>query len=97
MKKVVLTLAIVLGGLTAFAATPVLVQHNTEVVAQEEFKEIEISKLPTAVAEAVQKDFSGAKIEKAYVNDKEEYKLEISKDDATKTLYADKEGNWIKK
>ncbi|ETN94606.1 hypothetical protein [Zhouia amylolytica] len=97
MKKVVLTIAIILGGLTAQAFTPAANQSKIIKIAQEEYKEIEVSKLPTAVTDAVQKDFAGAKISKAYVNEKGEYKLEISKDGAEKTLYADKDGNWIKK
>lgn len=99
MKKIVLSAAIVLGSLSAFAVTgtELNVNNKLEQVVQDEFAEIEVAKLPQAVSEAVQKDYAGATIDKAYVNDKEEYKLEISKDGASQTLYADKEGNWIEK
>ncbi|QIE59980.1 hypothetical protein G5B37_10520 [Rasiella rasia] len=70
-------------------------------VSKESFKEIKASELPTAVLKAVAADFEGATVEKAYVNDKKEFKLvlqTISSDKklATKTVFASKDGTWIK-
>ena len=47
--------------------------------------------------DALEEDFSTATLDKAYVNDEQEYKLEITVDGATSILYADKDGNWIEK
>lgn len=99
MKKIVLTVAIVLGGLSTYA-TPTFPMDQTkkiELVAQEDFKEIKAETLPQAVKDALAKDFQTATLNKAYVNDKQEYKLEITLDGAASTVYADKDGNWIEK
>ncbi len=99
MKKVVLTVAIVLGGLSTYAtsAFPMNQLNTIEIVAQKEFKEIKAEELPQAVKDALAKDFQTATLNKAYVNDKQEYKLELTLDGAASTVYADKEGNWIEK
>lgn len=99
MKKIVLTVAILVGGLSTYATSvfPMNPINKTEIVAQEEFKEIKAEKLPQAVKDALAKDFQTATLNKAYVNDKQEYKLEITLDGAASTVYADKEGNWIEK
>ncbi|MEO9076719.1 MAG: hypothetical protein ABI263_05425 [Gelidibacter sp.] len=99
MKKVVLTVAIVLGGLSTYAtsAFPMNTTDKIEIVAQEEFKEIKAETLPQAVKDALATDFQTATLDKAYVNDKQEYKLEITLDGAASTVYADKDGNWIEK
>lgn len=99
MKKIVLTVAIVLGGLSTYAtsAFPMKNISKIEIVAQDEFKEIDAESLPQAVKDAFAADFQTATLDKAYVNDKQEYKLEITLDGAASTVYADKDGNWIEK
>ena len=101
MKKVVLTAAILLGGLTTTFATPAMsLNNNTDEVVialQEEFKEIKKDELPQAVKDALATDFNTATLDKAYVNNEQEYKLEITVDGAASTVYADKDGNWIEK
>ena len=99
MKKVVLTAAIVLGGLSTFA-TPAMSMIQTDeiiIATQEEFKEIKAEELPQSVKDALAADFQTATLDKAYVSDKQEYKLEITVDGAASTVYADKDGNWIEK
>lgn len=65
------------------------------VVAQD-FEEISVSDLPQAVTTAVANDYPTAKVNKAYKNDKDQYKLDLSLEDGTTgTVYADAEGNWI--
>lgn len=54
-------------------------------------------KLPQAVQDAFKADFKTATLDKAYVNEKQEYKLEFTFDGAASTVYADKAGNWIEK
>jgi len=96
MKKLILTVAIVASGVSTFALpiTPIQNQETT-VSITEEFSEIAVEKVPTAVTESLTEAFRHATINKAYVNSKEQYKLEISIDDSTNVLYADKDGNWL--
>jgi len=101
MKKLVFVLALSLGSLTAFAQDAEEVQTEatdaTEVVAaQDDFSEIAAEELPEAVTSAVAKNYPTAKIDKAYVNEEKQFKLEVSLEDGTSgTLYADENGNWI--
>lgn len=98
MKKLVLASALALGSLSTFAATSVTFHDGImDVVLQEEFKEIASDDLPQAVKDALAKDFSSATLNKAYVNEKKVYKLEVSIDGAASTLFADEKGNWIEK
>ncbi len=96
MKKLILTVAILAGGMSTFALpNNILPAQSINMSVKAEFKEIALDKLPAAVASAVEKDFSTASISKAYVNDSEQYKLELTVDGSTSTVYADKEGNWL--
>ncbi|WP_299393286.1 hypothetical protein [uncultured Gelidibacter sp.] len=99
MKKVFLTAAIVLGGLSTFAAPAMALSQTDEVVmtTQEEYKLIKAEELPQAVKDALAVDFETATLDKAYVNEKLEYKLELTVEGAATTVYADKDGNWIEK
>jgi len=98
MKKLILASVFAFIGVTAFAqesetamATPTVVEAT-----QDGFSEIKLDKLPEAVAAAVTKNYPTATIDKASVNDKKQYKLEVSLQDGTPgTLYADENGNWI--
>ncbi|TXE08578.1 hypothetical protein ES711_08735 [Gelidibacter salicanalis] len=99
MKKVILSVAIVLGGLSSFA-TPAFTKPQTDAVvmiAQKEYKEIKAEDLPQAVKDALAADFQTATLDKAYVNEKLEYKLELTIEETATTVYADKDGNWIEK
>ncbi|MCM4166794.1 hypothetical protein KCTC52924_01647 [Arenibacter antarcticus] len=98
MKKILFVAVLSLGSLTAFAQEgEEVTQEATEVVvAQDDFTAIETSELPEAVSNAVATNYPSATISKAFVNKKEEYKLEVALEDGTVgTLYADKDGNWI--
>lgn len=97
MKKLIFATVLALGSLTAVsAATATLHDGIMDVVMEQDFKEINVSDLPAAVTEALERDYAGATIDKAYVNDAGQYKLEVSLEDGTTgTLYADAEGNWI--
>ncbi len=97
MKKVIFVLALALGSLTAFAQeTENMETAATKVVAQDDFSEIDTTELPEAVTEAVAKNYPTASIDKAYVNEAKQFRLEVSLGDGTSgTLYADENGNWI--
>ncbi|WP_159018775.1 hypothetical protein [Algibacter sp. L3A6] len=96
MKKLILAVAIVASGLSTFALTVNPIQSEIATVSiSEDFKEVALENVPTAVTDAVAKDLSTATLNKAYVNSSEQYKLEITMDDTDNVVYADKDGNWL--
>ena len=109
MKKIFFVLALSIGTMTAFAQDEVTEQatetaveateaidESDVVAAQDNFSEIAAEELPEAVTEAVSKNYPTASIDKAYINESKQYKLEVSLEDGTAgTLYADDNGNWI--
>ncbi|MFI2741359.1 hypothetical protein ACG2LH_01355 [Zhouia sp. PK063] len=98
MKKLVLAAVIALGSLSTYATTTVQsTTTNIVAVQQDEFKEIKADEVPQAVKDALEKDFPGAQIDKAYVNESKQYKIEVSASGASTTLYANEKGEWIKK
>jgi len=96
MKKLILSIAIVLGSFTAIATT-VPVSTTEKTIYVQDFKEIKNEELPEAVKNALKTSYPDAKLDKAYVNSNKEYKLEITVVDQKATVYADANGNWIKK
>jgi hypothetical protein len=98
MKKLILSAAIILGAISAQAAIAInSVSIIKSVNIQDEFTEISADALPAAVKSTIEKSFPGTKLEKAYKNEKNEYKLEIAKDDKKYTVFTDTSGNIIKK
>lgn len=96
MKKLVLSLAILVTGTTVFALPKMMLPTETiQVVTNDEFKEITVDELPLAVTSAVEQDYATATISKAYVNEEGQYKLELSMDNTINTVFVDKEGNWL--
>jgi ribosomal protein L21E len=97
MKKLILSAAIILGSLSMHATTTT----NTDAVKiainfQNEYKEVNVDAVPAVVKTALETAYPGAKLGKAYVNEKKEYKLEISVGDQKATVYSDVNGNWLK-
>jgi len=65
-------------------------------ITQDGFTEIPVEELPEPIGTALSKNYPTATIDKAFVNEAKQYKLEVSLRDGTKgTLYADENGNWI--
>ncbi len=66
-------------------------------VAQEvnAYTEIKIEEVPTAVTDALKKAFPEAVLNKASVNDKKQYQLEVKVGEKEGALYADETGKWI--
>ena len=98
MKKLIVSAAIVLGSFSTFA-TPVQ-SANKElqtVNVQEEYTEVKLEEVPTAIKEALKKAYPEAVLDKAYVNPKKEYKLDITIGDKKGSLFADESGKWIQK
>ncbi|MCG2460221.1 hypothetical protein K8352_05635 [Flavobacteriaceae bacterium F89] len=102
MKNLILATVLSLGSLTVFAQEAN--SNNREVrkevsnvaTSQDNFTEVATSDLPEAITAAVAKNYPTAKINKAYVNNAKQYKLEVALQDGTiGTLYSDEKGNWI--
>lgn len=97
MKKLILSAAIIFGSLSIYATTTSNVEPvKTIVNFQSEYKEIKAEEVPEAVTKALETAYPGAKLEKAFVNEKKEYKLEIAVGDQKATVYSDANGNWLK-
>ena len=99
MKNLFLSAAIVLGSLTSFASTTI---PNTNTIVKtvcigDEYTEIKLEELPSAVTEAFKKEYPNATITKAYKNEKAEYKLDVTIGDKAGSLFANADGTWIKK
>jgi len=97
MKKLILSAVIVLGSFSTFATTLPISNNQINVRVQDGYKEIKAEEVPDAVKTALKTSYPDAAIEKAYVNEKKEYKLDIAVGDQKATVYADATGNWIKK
>ncbi len=103
MKTLFLLGAMTIGGFAMNAQDALVsengIQHNqvNEIsIATEDFEEISVAEVPQAVTDAVSKNFPTANLDKAYTNEKKQYKLVLSLEDGTQgTVYADEEGNWI--
>src|SRR3954465_8502791 len=97
MKKLILSTAIVLGSLSIYASnTSTPEKEKVTVSVQTEYTEVSADAVPAAVKTALQTAYPGAKLAKAFVNEKKEYKLEISVGDQKATVYSDVNGNWLK-
>jgi hypothetical protein len=98
MKKLILSAAIILGSFTTFAQTSTVSKTviSTQTV-EEKYTEIKLEEVPSSVILAVKTAQPEAIIEKAYVNEKKEYKLEIKVGDLKSTVYSDATGNLTKK
>ncbi|MCM4166791.1 hypothetical protein DHD08_03745 [Arenibacter sp. H213] len=97
MKNLVFATALAVGSFSPVLASPPIFHDGImEMIHAQDFTEIERDKLPEAVTTALEKDYPGAEIDSAYINDESEYKLEVTlADDSTEELYIDVEGNWI--
>jgi uncharacterized protein YcnI len=112
MKKLLLSTAILLGSLSTFAqaSTTIAVgqaESNTKIATsvktempstntQDSYTEVKLDEVPTDVKVSLLKIFPGSKLEKAYVNDKKEYKLEVKAGKKSNTVFADATGKLIK-
>ncbi|SHL82154.1 hypothetical protein [Flavobacterium chilense] len=96
MKKLILSAAILLGGLSMQAGNVVVTSSMVQSVnIQDEYKEVDA--VPAAIKTALDNAYPGVKLDKAYVNDKKEYKIEITVRGEKSTVYTDASGNILKK
>jgi hypothetical protein len=97
MKKLLLSTAIILGNLSIYASISNNFDNTKNVVNfQSEYTEVVTNAVPAAVKKALQTAYPSAKLDKAFVNEKKEYKLEISVGDQKTTVYLDSNGSWLK-
>ncbi len=97
MKNLFLSAAIVLGSLTSFASTTKTTNTIVKSISVEDgYTEIKVTELPSAITESLKKASPEAVITKAYKNEKNEYKLDITVGDKTESLFANADGTWIK-
>ena len=97
MKNLFLSAAIVLGSLTSFASTPIPNTIEKNVCIGDEYVEIKLEEVPTAITESLKKTYPDAVVTKAYKNEKSEYKLDVTVGGKTGNLFANADGTWIKK
>ncbi|MEG1236027.1 hypothetical protein [Flavobacterium sp. FlaQc-30] len=98
MKNLFLSAAIVLGGLTSFASTSPISNTIVKTISiQDEYTEIKLEEVPSAVTDALKKAYPDAILSKAFKNTKSEYKLDVTVGDKVGSLYANADGSWIKK
>lgn len=101
MKKLILSAAILLGSLSTFAQSSavkkIVKTETTTKVVEEKYTEIKAEEIPETLQAALKTAYPEAVVEKAFVNEKKEFKLEIKNGDQKATVYADANGNWIKK
>ena len=95
MKKLILSAAILLGGLSMQAENVVVTSSMVQSVnVQDEYKEVDA--VPAAIKTALDNAYPGVKLEKAYVNEKKEYKIEITVRGEKSTVFTDASGNILK-
>ena len=98
MKNLFLSAAIVLGSLTSFASTSPVTNTIVKTISiQDEYTEIKVEEVPSAVTDALKKAYPDAVLSKAYKNTASQYKLEVTVGDKVGALYANADGSWVKK
>ena len=90
MKMLILTATIVLGWIAIYSNG----HAKTESDIQPKYREVSVNAVPATIKAALETAYSGTKLVKAYVNEKKEYKLELSVNNQKATVYTDANGNW---
>ena len=96
MKKLILSAAILLGGLSIQAENTVLTTTTVNTINyQDDYKEVDA--VPAAIKKSLDGAYPGVKLEKAYVNSKKEYKIEVTVRGEKSIVYTDAAGTILKK
>ncbi|MFB9077656.1 hypothetical protein ACFFLS_00895 [Flavobacterium procerum] len=96
MKKLILSAAIVLGSLSMHAETTV--NANQAIITvndQDGYKEVD--GVPAAVKKSLDDAYPGVVLEKAWVNEQKEYKIEVTVRGEKSIVYTDATGKILKK
>jgi len=98
MKKLILSAAVLLGSLSAFAVIAPIESSIVKTISiADEYIEIKITDVPAAVTESLKKSHPNAVITKAYVNENKQYKLELAAGEKSETVWTDANGTITKK
>lgn len=99
MKNLILSVSLAMG---TFALFPQNLDKQpktaTKVTApiQDGFIQIATNKVPTTICRTLAMEMPNVTISKVYLNDKNQYKLEVAQEDGTiSALYTDAQGHWI--
>jgi hypothetical protein len=96
MKKLILSAAILLGGLSMQAGNTVLTTTTVNAINyQDDYKEVDA--VPAAIKKSLDEAYPGVKLDKAYVNSKKEYKIEVTVRGEKSIVYTDAAGTILKK
>lgn len=97
MKKRLAVLAIIVSSFSIYATQNVGMENGRDYLnMQSEYTEISLASIPKSVKVALVKAYPGATIVKAFINNKKEYRIEISVEGQNATVDTDAEGNWLK-
>ena len=100
MKKFILPVTIFIASLT-FAPTANAQTKDAAAKATQEqeaqYKEIEVSEVPSVITEALKKAYPTAILHKASVGTAKDYQLEVEVEGQRGLLFADANGTWLNK
>jgi hypothetical protein len=82
---------------TPQATTQATTQAATQATVPGTYTEITAEEVPEAVKSALTKTYPTAVLNKAFINEKKEYELQVKVGDRVGSLYADATGAWMKK
>lgn len=86
----IIAATIVLGCIVIHADRYTRAQPNVDF----QYTEVSVNTIPATIKAALETAYSGTKLIKAFVNQKKEYKLELSVNNQKATVYTDANGNW---
>ncbi|MBQ0118066.1 MAG: hypothetical protein KBS98_09200 [Flavobacterium sp.] len=95
MRKILIVAMALSFGSIAQARTVENTTVDGFVLSQDEYKEIEVDKLPTAIQTTLKE--KGAEVIKAFVNEEKEYKVYFKVGEEAQTVFYKEDGSEIKK
>ena len=98
MKKRIIAIVMIVSGVVSVYTVKAAAYSGSDIEfnRQEEYTEISPETVPEKVFTAVTKAYPSAKLVRAFVNEKKEYKLILEEGDQKVIVYIDEQGNWIK-
>ena len=100
MKKYILPVAILVASISFAPTANAQTKEVSKAPTQEQeasYKEIQLSEVPAAITKALQDAYPTAVLHKASISAAKEYQLEVEVEGQRGLLFADANGNWIKK
>ena len=100
MKEYILPVAILVASISVAPTANAQTKEVSKAPTQEQeapYKEIQLSEVPSAVTKALQDAYPTAVLHKASISATKQYQLEVEVEGQRGLLFADANGNWIKK